>query len=69
MIFQSETKVAAALGGNGMACYWDQYFNPILQGVPLIFTIIAMFMLILNRWQNWRIKRNQLREADAVGKR
>jgi uncharacterized membrane protein len=68
MISQSETKVAAALGVNGMAYYWDQYFNPILQGILLIFTIVAMFMLILNRWQDWRIKRNQLREADAAAK-
>nr|WP_321444939.1 hypothetical protein [uncultured Cohaesibacter sp.] len=44
-----------------MAYYWDQYFNPILQGILLIFTIVAMFMLILNRWQDWQIKRNQLR--------
>ena len=68
MISQSETKVAVALGGNGMAYYWDQYFNPILQGVLLIFTIVAMFILTLNRWQDWRIKRNQLREADAAAK-
>ncbi len=61
MISQSETKVAAALGVNGMAYYWDQYFNPILQGVLLIFTIVAMFMLIMSeinlhlRWRTGQV--------------